>query len=161
MKFNNSSSAKWAPVIYFFLFIGILFCVVVYGATREEADYLVWYVMPVAFFLAILLYTYKTLSYFEYDSDGLVLNFVSRGLMLSNFINYRESRAEFPKEKLKSFRMKNYGLYKSLVLYVRSHSGRTKKVKFNITFLGGAKRRALANSLTKVVEHNKEVDGGA
>ena len=161
MRFNNSSLQKWVPIVYLFLFLGILLSILVYGVMRaENADDLFWYILPTGILLLLFLFIYKVVAYFEYDSDGLALNFVNRGLMLSNFLNYREKRAEFPREKLSRFKMNDFGIYRQLTIYVKSHSGREKKLKFNITFLSARKRRALRQSLEKVVAHNKVLDGG-
>ncbi len=160
MRFNNGSLQKWVPLVYFFLFLGILLSVLVYGVMMEEKSAnLIWYVLPTVGFLLLFAFVYKVVAFFEYDSDGEVLNFINKGLMLSNFMNYREKRAEFPRDKLKDFKIINYVIYRNLRLLVSSRSGRTKKLHFNITFLNARKRKALYNSLDQVVKHNQEVDG--
>jgi hypothetical protein len=105
----------------------------------------------------LLVVFYSTAKYFEFDSDGNVLMFINRGLFISNFVNYREQRAEFPKEKLKRYRIQNYLLFSYLYVYVKSKSNQIKRVRFNITLLSNSKKRALKQSLEKVLKHNNEI----
>ncbi|MBC8755089.1 hypothetical protein H2O64_10425 [Kordia sp. YSTF-M3] len=124
---------------------------------REDSNKInIWYSIPVS--LVIFLgFVYSTAKYFEFDSDGNVLTFINKGLFISNFINYRERRAEFPKEKLKRYRIQNYIIFSTLYIYVRSRSNKTKRVHFNISLLSGRKKKALKKSLDKVIKHNKEI----
>ncbi|MEM6720063.1 MAG: hypothetical protein AAF611_12135 [Bacteroidota bacterium] len=115
-----------------------------------------WYAIPVTLVFIIIVF-YSTAKYFEFDSDGNVLTFINKGLFISNFINYREHRAEFPKEKLKRYRIQNYVLYSFLYVYVKSKSNQIKRVRFNITLLSNRKKRALKKSLEKVLKHNNEI----
>jgi len=101
----------------------------------------------------ILVYWYKRAKHIEYDSTGLGLVFVSKGILLSEIRNYREQRIEFPKNKLKRFRVKNMFFSKKLYLYVSTY-GVVKKVCLDITFLGRNKTKALIMSLDKVVREN-------
>ncbi|MEM6684993.1 MAG: hypothetical protein AAF617_04275 [Bacteroidota bacterium] len=115
-----------------------------------------WYAIPAVLVFIIVVF-YSTAKYFEFDSDGNVLTFINKGLFISNFINYREHRAEFPKEKLKRYRIQNYVLFSFLYVYVKSKSSQIKRVRFNITLLSGRKKRALKKSLEKVLKHNNEI----
>jgi len=103
--------------------------------------------------LLFLMYWYKRAKYIEYDSTGLGLVFVSKGVLLSEIRNYREQRIEFPKDKLKRFRVKKIFLTKKLYLYIYTH-GVVKKVCFDISFLGSKKTKALKMSLNKIVQEN-------
>ena len=101
----------------------------------------------------VIVYWYKRAKYIEYDSSGLGLVFISKGVFLSEINNYREQRIEIPKSKLKRFRIKNIFFTKKLYLYIKTH-GVIKKVSFDITFLGSRKTKALKISLDKVVQEN-------
>lgn len=93
---------------------------------------------------------------FEFDSDGETLNFKSNGLMVSNFLHYRDQRTEVPKSKLKGFRVENYFFYKRLHIFINSRNNRGyRHYKYNITLLTGNKTRLLKTSLAKVLEKNK------
>lgn len=157
MRFSNSKSKKWVPFLYFFLGIGSILMMFYLFLFREDFKTVgIWYSIPVMLLLTFLLF-YSTAKYFEFDSDGNVLTFVNKGLFISNFINYRENRAEFPKEKLERYRIKNYVLFCFLYVYVKSKKKQIKRVRFNISMLSGAKKRALKKSLDKVIKHNNEI----
>ena len=107
MRFSNAKSKKWVPFLYFFLGIGSILAVVYLFLFREDFNQAkMWYAVPAVLVFIIVIF-YSTAKYFEFDSDGNVLTFVNKGLFISNFINYRENRAEFPKEKLKRYRIQN------------------------------------------------------
>ena len=109
-------------------------------------------VFAILFFLAFLFW-YKRAKQIEYDSTGLGLVFISKGVLLSEIRNYREQRIEFPKDKLKKYRIKNVFFSKKLYLYIKTH-GVITKVCLDITFLGNKKTKALKMSLDKVVREN-------
>ena len=58
--------------------------------------------------------------YFEYDSDGPKLVFTNKGLILTEFINYRQNKVEFAKHKLAGYKIHNYLVYKVLVISIKS-----------------------------------------
>jgi len=156
MRFSNAKSKKWVPFLYFFLGIGSIFVMAYLFLFRDDFDNeKLWYAIP-AMLVFILFVIYSTAKYFEFDSDGDVLTFINKGLFISNFINYREHRAEFPKEKLKRYRIQNYIVFSFLYVYVKSKTNQIKRVRFNITLLSKRKKRALKTSLEKVVKHNNE-----
>ena len=157
MRFSNAKSKKWVPFLYFFLGIGSILAVVYLFLFREDFNQAkMWYAVPAVLVFIIVIF-YSTAKYFEFDSDGNVLTFVNKGLFISNFINYRENRAEFPKEKLKRYRIQNYLLYSFLYVYVKSKSNQIKRVRFNISLLSARKKRALKKSLDKVMKHNNQI----
>ncbi|MGH1385307.1 hypothetical protein [Kordia sp.] len=157
MRFNNAKSKKWVPFLYFFLGIGSILTMLYIFLFREDFNQeKMWYAVP-ALLVFIIVIFYSTAKYFEFDSDGNVLTFVNKGLFISNFINYRENRAEFPKEKLKRYRIQNYILYSFLYVYVKSKSNQIKRVRFNISLLSTRKKRALKKSLDKVMKHNNQI----
>jgi len=110
-------------------------------------------VVMVLLLIGTLMYWYRKAKHIEYDSTGLGLVFISKGVLLSEINNYREQRIEIPKNKLKKFRVRNMFFTKKLYLYIRTH-GVVKKVSFDITFLGSKKIKALKVSLNKIVQEN-------
>jgi len=157
MRFSNASSKKWVPFLYFFLVIGSIIVMTYLLLFRDDFNKeKLWYVIPVLLVFIMLVF-YSTAKYFEFDSDGNVLTFINRGLFISNFINYREQRAEFPKEKLKRYRIQSFIIFSFLYVYVKSKSNHIKRVRFNISLLSNSKKRALKKSLEKVLKHNNEI----
>lgn len=157
MRFNNASSKRWIPFLYFFLVLGSIIAIVYMLFFQDEFNKgKLWYVIPIAL-LIIFGIVYTSAKYFEFDSDGNVLTFVNKGLFISNFINYREQRAEFPKEKLTRYRVENYIFFCKLYIYIKSRSNKIKRLGFNISLLSPRKRRALKKSLDKVLKHNNAI----
>lgn len=106
--------------------------------------------------LIIGIYIYIVGRSFEFDSDGETLNFKSNGLLISQFLHYREQRTEVPKSKLLDFKIENYFFYKRLHVFISSRNKRGfRHYKYNITFLSGKKIRSLKASLRKVADKNK------
>jgi len=157
MRFNNAKSRKWVSFLYFLLGLGSILTMLYFFLFQEDLNRAkMWYAIPVILALMIFIF-YSTAKYFEFDSDGNVLTFVNKGLFISYFINYREHRAEFPKEKLKRYRIQNYLLFSYLYVYVRSKTNQIKRVRFNISLLSRSKKRAIKKSLEKVIKHNNEI----
>jgi len=157
MRFNNSKAKKWVPVLYFlllFLALGAIFYALVIDKEFEELKY--WNFIPVVL-LILMITIYVTAKYFEFDSDGNVLTFINKGLFISDYINYREQRAEFPKEKLSAYKLQHFLVFSYLNIYIKSKGNSIKRVRFNISLLGSRKKNALKSSLDKVIKQNKEV----
>ncbi len=157
MRFDNAKSRNWISFLYFFIGIGGVITMLYLFFFREDSHKInIWYSIPISLVVFFII-VYSSAKYFEFDSDGNVLTFINKGLFISNFINYRERRAEFPKEKLKRYRIKNYIMFSRLYLYIKSRSNKTKRVHFNISLLSRRKKAALKKSLDKVIKHNNEI----
>lgn len=161
MRFNNHKSIKYIPFVYFMIVFGILvFGYLEYKIGNDNvfyAELIFWFFMIVLFF--ILVYVYKFGKFFEYDSDGEALCFRNSGAFLSESFSYRETRAEFPKKKLKKFQVKNYLFIKKLHLHVKSgyaEKKTVKKVVFDITFVKQKRTNMMKASLDKVVLENRK-----
>lgn len=113
------------------------------------------YILFLITFAVLFLVLHRAAKYFEYDSDGETLTIINKGLILSEFLNYRQKKAELPKEKLLYYKLNNYIIYKSLNLYIRSGENRQKRLKFNVTLVKPKKLKFLKMSLSKVVKQNK------
>lgn len=156
MRINNAKIRATIITVYFFLFLTVVVGMLVFGLFKEWlASRALEYALFLAFFAMLFFVLYRMAKYFEYDSDGEALVVVSKGLILSEFFNYRQKRVEFPKEKLLSYEFHDYIVYKSLYLYVRSNDGGQSKLKFNVTLVSPKKLKYLKISLTKIVKQNK------
>ena len=156
MRLNNRRAKKFVTTLYFvfavlFMFAGLSFSVVksLIGSAKYKYTFLF------LILTLVLLFAHKVSKYFEYDSEGNVLVMVNKGMMLSDFFNYRENRAEFPKKKLLYYKLNNYGFYKSLNVYIKSGDDRQKRLKFNVTLVSDKKLKYLKKSLDKVIKRNK------
>ena len=156
MRLNNKKAKKIVSTIYFvfaILFIFVTFSFNIIRSFIGSAKYK--YAFLITILALALFFAHKVSKYFEYDSDGNILVVMTKGMMLSDFFNYRENRAEFPKKKLLYYRLNNYGIYKSLNLYIKSNGDRQKRLKFNVTLVSDKKLKYLKQSLDKVVKQNK------
>ena len=104
-------------------------------------------------YLVFFVYWYINAKYIEYDSKGLGVVFVTKGIVLNDISNYREQRIEIPKNKLANYKLVNRVLYKKIYLYIKGSNG-IKKVGINISFLKTNKIKALIASLDKIVREN-------
>jgi len=154
MKFTNKKSKPFYKAGYVVLGI-ILLSFFSYNYLISNSSLFQIHEIGVFAVLVFLFLVYwnKRAKHIEYDSTGLGLVFISKGVLLSEIRNYREQRIEFPKDKLKRFRIKKVFFNKKLYLYIRTH-GVVKKVCLDITFLGGKKTKALKMSLNKIVQEN-------
>jgi len=156
MRFNNSKNIKLIPIVYFFIIVSMgLFLFLSVELQHIYKGEFVFFLLTFILLL-IIVYLYKSGKYFEYDSDGETLCLTNRGVLISEKYNYREQKAEFPKYKLKSYKVSNYFFFKYLSVKVMSkNSNSVKKIKFNITFISNNKIKVLQKSLQKIVHQNK------
>ena len=157
MRFTNKKETSLIPSIY--IIIVAVFITNAFASVELKYDDTPFnYSSLIPNLVAVLIgvYIYIVGRSFEFDSDGETLNFKSNGLLLSKFMHYREQRTEVPKSKLLDFKVDNFLIFRRLNIYIKSRNKRGyRHYKYNITFLGGKKRKSLKHSLKKVVEHNK------
>ena len=129
--FSAFSSLTNSPTLTFFVVIGV--------------------------FVFLFIAAHKVSKYFEYDSDGLQVVIINKGMLLSDYFNYREHKLEFAKEQLIGYKFNNYFIYKSLVLYMTSRNGHKKTETFNVSLVNRKKRKYIRQSLSKIVKHNRTI----
>lgn len=153
MKFSNEKTIIKYKLTYGFL-IGIFVFYSIYKAivlNDSISNTSSLFLFSVLFLL--LLYWYRKATYFEYDSNGLGLVMLRRGILLSELTNYREQRIEIPKTKLYKYRYKNYVWSKKIYLYIKTNNA-IKKIRVDVTLLSSKKIKALKASLGKIVREN-------
>src|SRR5690606_31905340 len=155
MRTNNSRVKNVIVSVYFTLIVlamvlSTLFSAFIHVTPNPTITIFVIMVGFVGLFFII----HRISRYFEYDSDGVKVVVINKGLLLSEHFNYRELKLEFNKERLIAFKFHDYFLYRSLTLYVKSSNGSTKKETFNVTLVGKKKRRYIRQSLSKMVKNN-------
>lgn len=157
MKFNNRKETGVIPSIY--IIVVAVFITNAFASVELKYDDVPFNyssLIPNVIALIIGIYIFIVGRTFEFDSDGETINFKSNGVLLSQFMHYREQRTEVPKSKLKDFRVENYFFYKRLHIYIHSRNSKGfRHYKYNITFLTGKKVKSLKLSLAKVLERNK------
>jgi hypothetical protein len=157
MKFNNRKETGIIPSIY--IIVVAVFITNAFASVELKYDDVPFNyssLIPNAIALLVGIYIFIVGKTFEFDSDGETINFKSNGVLISQFMHYREQRTEVPKSKLKDFRVENYFFYKRLHIFIHSRNSRGyRHYKYNITFLTGKKVKALKMSLAKILEKNK------
>lgn len=156
MRTNNSRVKNIIISVYFILIVLAILLATVFSAfshlTSNPA--LTFFLIVIGFI--ILFFTVHFVSkYFEYDSDGVKVVVINRGLLLSDYLNYREHKLEFSKANLIGYKFHDYLLYKTMTLYVKNREGHKKTVTFNVTLVNKKKRRYIRQSLSKMIKLNR------
>ena len=159
MRTNNSKVKNVIISVYFILIVFAILLATVFRAFSDltENPALTFLIILLAF-IALFLTVYYISKYFEYDSDGIKVVVLNKGLLLSDYINYREHKLEFSKQDLIGYKFYNYLVYKTLTLYVKDRKGHKKKETFNVTLVAKKKRRYIRQSLSKMIRLNRKVE---
>ena len=157
MRTNNGKVRNVIISVYFILIVLAIIMSTVFSAFQSiTGNSKFTFFMLLFGFIALFFLVHWISKYFEYDSDGMKVILINRGLLLSDYLNYREFKLEFEKHKLISYKIYNYLIYKSLILYVKSNNGGSKRVHFNVTLVSRKKRKYIKQSLRKMVKANRK-----
>src|SRR5690606_13398555 len=155
MRTNNSKVKNIIISVYFILIVFAIFLATVFSAfSHLTSNPILTFLLILGGFLILFFSVHAISKYFEYDSDGIKVILINKGLLLSDYFNYREHLLEFDKSRLVAFKFKNYFVYKSLTLYIKNSQGHTKKETFNVTLVTKKKRRYVTQSLSKMIKEN-------
>jgi hypothetical protein len=109
------------------------------------------------FALAFLYFLYyRGLPVFEYDSDGEVLILIAQEPVLQGYSQKFFKRIEFPKRKLKGYKVKKRLFQRILILYIHSHEGHSKTSKMKISYLKSKEVKDVEMSLKRCLKRNSE-----
>lgn len=157
MRTNNGKVKNIIISVYFILIvIAVLMATVFSAFSHLTSNPAVLFFILLGGFLISFFSVHAISKYFEYDSDGIKVVVVNKGLLLPDYFNYREHHLEFVKSQLMAFKFKNYFVYKSLTLYIKNSKGHTRKETFNVTLVVKKKRRYIKQSLSKMIKKNTE-----
>jgi hypothetical protein len=157
MRTNNIRVKNTIISVYFILIVFAILLATIFSAFSDLTSNPVLTFFIIVFGFASLFFIVHFISkYFEYDSDGTKVVITNKGLLLSDYFNYRECILEFEKERLVAFKFHNYFIYKTLVLYIKNAHGHQKKDRFNVTLVAKKKRRYIRQSLSKMVKENRK-----
>jgi len=157
MRANNSKVKNTIISVYFVLIVFAILSATIFNAFSEVTTnpFLVSAIIMIAFVILFIL-VYIISKFFEYDSDGVKVVLLNRGLLLSDYFNYREHKIEFNKVQLLAFRFRNFLIYKRLTVYiVGNNSSKQKKYSFNVSLVSKKKRRYVRQSLSKMIKNNR------
>lgn len=155
MRTNNSNVKNIIISTYFILVVLAIVSAFLFSSFRHLApNPLLTFGLVSLFFATLLFIVYRVSRYFEYDSDGFKVVVINRGLLLTEYLNYREHKIEFDKENLAAYKFNNYLFYRTLDLYIRDRKGVKRKETFNVTLVPRKKRGYIRQSLSKTVKAN-------
>ncbi len=157
MRINNSKVRNVIISMYFILIVlAIVFSIVFSGFTELEINPVILFVIVLFIFLALFVFIFRISKFFEYDSDGLKISILNKGLLSTEQLSSKEHSLEFEKEKLISFKFQNFIIYKRLVLYILNKRGHNNKKIFNVTLVERKKLKYVRQSLSKIVRNNRK-----
>lgn len=156
MRTNNSKVKNVIVSVYFVLILFAILLATVFSAFSHLTPNptLTFFIIFFAF-IALFLFVHRISKFFEYDSDGVKVVVINKGLLLSDHFNYREHKLEFSKENLVGYKFNNYLIYKSLTLYIKDRKGNKKAESFNVTLVAKKKRKYIRQSLSKMIKLNR------
>lgn len=158
MRTNNDKVKNVIVSIYFILIVLAIIISTLVSSFSDLTDSPTTSIFIIlAIFTVLFIITYKVSKYFEYDSDGVQVVILNKGLLLADYFNYREHKLEFEKEKLRSFKFRNYYFYKRLSIYLEDKHGHKTKESFNVTLLSRKKRKYIRQSLSKMIKNNRKL----
>ena len=153
MRTDNRKVKNTVVSIYFILVVFAILLATVFKSLEMFVDSTFFVFLGLFISLVVV---HSVAGYFEYDSDGAKIVILNKGLILTEYINYRENKIEFPRQQLIGFKINNYIIYKSLVVLVKSYDGSKTKERFNITLLKSKKLKYVKQSLSKTIKENKK-----
>src|SRR5690606_38725255 len=157
MRTNNGKLKNVIISVYFILIVLAILLATVFSAFQHlTPNPFVTFCMLLFGFVALFFIVHRISKYFEYDSDGVQVVVLNRGLLLADHFNYREHQLEFDKENLISYKFRNYLIYRQLTLYTKDRNGNPKKTNFNISLVTKKKRRYIRQSLSKMIKENRK-----
>jgi hypothetical protein len=155
MRTNNSKVKNLIISVYFVLVVLAIFSAIVFSSFRHlTPNPFLTFTLIFVFFAGIFFLVHRVSRYFEYDSDGIKVVIINRGLLLADYANYREHILEFEKDRLIAYKFNNYLFYKTLDIHIRDRKGGKRKEIFNITLVPKKKRKYIRQSLSKIVKMN-------
>jgi len=153
MRTDNRKVKNTVVSIYFILIVFGILLLTVFNSLEFFVDST--FFVFLGLFIVLVLF-HSIAGYFEYDSDGAKIIILNKGLILTEYINYRESKVEFTRSQLIGYKIKDYFLYKSLVVLIKTRDGKHVKERFNVTLLNRRKMRYVKQSLRKTLKENKK-----
>ena len=153
MRADNRKVKNTVVSIYFILIVFGILLITVFNSLEFIVDST--FFVFLGLFVVLVLF-HSIAGYFEYDSDGAKTVIINKGLVLTEYVNYRENKIEFVRSQLIGYKIKDYFLYKSLVVLVKTNDKEQVKERFNVTLLNRKKMRYVKQSLQKTLKENKK-----
>lgn len=157
MRTNNGKVRNVIVSVYFILIVLAIILATVFSAFKNMTnDGWFTFLIFLVGFVGVFFLVHFIAKFFEYDSDGVKVVVLNKGLLLTDYVNYREYKVEFEKQRLVGFKFQNYVVYKSLILRIKNKSGHIKHAYFNVTLVDRKKRKYIKQSLRKMLKENRK-----
>jgi hypothetical protein len=157
MRINNSKIKDKVISGYFVSILITLVLSTVFSVFKGiDLDPVITFIMVIFIFLAVFIAIFNIAKYFEYDSDGLKVGVMNKGLLSTDYLRSKEHTIEFDKENLIRFKFQNFVIYKRLILIILNSRGHNKKEIFNVTLVSRKKRKYVKQSLNKIIRNNRK-----
>ena len=157
MRINNSKIKDKVISGYFVSILITLVLSTVFSVFKGiDLDPVITFIMVIFIFLAVFIAIFNIAKYFEYDSDGLKVGVMNKGLLSTDYLRSKEHTIEFDKENLMRFKFQNFVFYKRLILIILNSRGHNKKEIFNVTLVSRKKRKYVKQSLNKIIRNNRK-----
>jgi hypothetical protein len=150
MRLHNKQRYSFFKLFYLLLGLTVLFDLVRASLDGSFGDLPM--ISPAIMLIGLFL-IYRGLPVFEFDSDGEVLILSSKEPYLMSFnksMFFKHS--EFPKRKLRSYRIVRMPFRRVLHIAIDSKEGNQKRVKFPISYLKRNEVQDLERSLSRVLK---------
>jgi hypothetical protein len=155
MKFNNKKRIQNHKYIYLVtLILLVAIFLIILDVPLLNVSYQIFKYNFLVLSFLLIVHTLNGREYFEYDSTGQILIIKNASIVKHGIFPESMMAVEFPKSKLNRFKIKNYGLYKTLSLYINSKEKGIVKKSFNITNVSRKRRHNLKESLKKIISEN-------
>ena len=151
MRTDNRNVKNTIISIYFILLVTAILLATVFNTMGDFPTSSMYVFCGL---IIVVIFVHFVARYFEYDSDGAKLVLINKGLILTDFINYRQHKVEIVKQKIQSYNVYNYLFYKTLVLTIKHRNGKISKERFNVTLLKRKKLRYVKQSLKRIIKEN-------
>jgi hypothetical protein len=156
MRTNNEKVKNIIISLYFIIIVlGILILTLFNVFSDISKNSTVAFYVIVFVIVALFVITYRVSKFFEYDSDGIKVVFLNKGLLLKEHLNYREHKIELDKDQLTGFKFNDYFFYKTLVIYYTSRHDHKRNETFNVTLVSRKKRKYIKQSIRKIIKQNQ------
>jgi len=156
MRTNNEKVKNIIISLYFIIIVlGILILTLFNVFSVISKNSTVAFYVLVFVIVALFVITYRVSKFFEYDSDGIKVVFLNKGLLLKEHLNYREHKIELDKDQLTGFKFNDYFFYKTLVIYYTSRHDHKRNETFNVTLVSRKKRKYIKQSIRKIIKQNQ------
>lgn len=153
MRLHNKHKYTYFKAIYLLMALALGFDLVIMNIEGSLGS--LSHLWPAVMLLGLFL-VWRGLPVFEYDSDGEVLIFTAKEPFFLPFSRAFVSHTEFPKRKLRGYRIKNFPFRRIISVSIASKEGFTKKVSIPISYLNKEDVRDLERSLNGVLKKNKD-----